>query len=337
MEAVKKPIHKVVYEGKDITADLVPYLTSISYTDKVSGSSDEITLTLIDTDGVWRNEWIPAKGDKIEVWMGYDDYMFPCGIFEVDELELSGPPDIVNIRAMAAPISKKVRTKKSTGHEGKTLLQLAETIAGDHGLTVTGEVNSEIVIDRVTQYRETDLEFLRRVSDAFGYVFSIRGDKMVYTSIYKLEDSSSTVSIHRTNISTYSFVDKTTSSYKSATVKHSNPVDNELIEGTEDCDDDGCSSEDVLEVRARAENVGQADAIAKAALHSKNTKRQTGRFTIEGNVLFLAGINVEITGFGRLSGKYQIVDSTHSQTPGGGYITNFNAKKVAEIDSSKWH
>ena len=37
---------KVVYEGVDVSADIAPYILSFEYTDKASGESDEIQLTL---------------------------------------------------------------------------------------------------------------------------------------------------------------------------------------------------------------------------------------------------------------------------------------------------
>lgn len=324
----------MIYVGKNITEDLSPYMHGVTYTDNVAGESDEISFTVDDREGLWKNQWRPAKKDRVELWMGYNDYMFPCGAFEIDELELSGPPDVVTVRAMAAPISKGVRTKKSYAHEGKTLQQLASKIAGDHGLTLQGIIRSNIMINRSTQYRETDLAFLNRISKDFGYIFSVRDDKLIFTSIYDLESKTAVASIHKKSMSRYSINDKTSSSYKSAKVRYTDPVNKELVEGSSDEGDD--DKDDTLEIRCKVENVGQADAVAKAKLHDHNSKKQTGRFTVEGNVSLLSGVNVEIIGLGRLSGVYQITQSSHTITPGGGYITNFSAKKVAEVDQSKW-
>ena len=47
---------KIVYAGKDITADVSPYCQGLSYTDFLSGQSDEVELEFDDKDGLWRQK-----------------------------------------------------------------------------------------------------------------------------------------------------------------------------------------------------------------------------------------------------------------------------------------
>ena len=56
MEIVRSPYVKVLYNGKDISADVSEYLSSIVYTDKVDGESDTIEITVDDVDGLWRGQ-----------------------------------------------------------------------------------------------------------------------------------------------------------------------------------------------------------------------------------------------------------------------------------------
>lgn len=127
----------IVYNGKNISSDVTSHLVSLKYTDHVHGKSDEIEITLEDVDAKWRNDWYPKKGDKIVASIGEDkDSSFDCGEFEIDEIELSGPPDTVTIRALATGHSSALRTKNSSAHEGKTLKEIAQTIAANHGLTI---------------------------------------------------------------------------------------------------------------------------------------------------------------------------------------------------------
>lgn len=110
------PQARIVYEGKDISADISPYLVSVGYTDRLSGESDELELRLEDTDGRWRGDWYPGKGDSLTVSIGYaGQELVSCGGFEIDEIELSFPPDEVSIRALATGISVSCRTRKSKG------------------------------------------------------------------------------------------------------------------------------------------------------------------------------------------------------------------------------
>lgn len=136
MSTVAAPSFVVIYAGKNITHDISAQVISITYSDKIKASADEIELHIEDTDGRWANEWYPQKKDKISVKMGRVDGMMNCGDFEVDEVKLSGPPDAIRIRGLATPISKNVRTKNSSAHEGKTLRQIADGVAKAHGFTI---------------------------------------------------------------------------------------------------------------------------------------------------------------------------------------------------------
>lgn len=59
--ATLTPIFTLWYGHKDITYDITPYVTSISYHDSIKNESDTIAITLDDTDGRWIKSGIPAK------------------------------------------------------------------------------------------------------------------------------------------------------------------------------------------------------------------------------------------------------------------------------------
>lgn len=342
MEAiVPKGRYKIVYEGKDITTDILPYVIDLTYEDKEKKASDTIELRLDDTDAVWRDAWYPSKGDKIKLSIGKGDLLVECGTFEVDEIELEGPPDTVVLRAIAAGFSKTTRTKKSTAHEKQTLKQIAQKVASSNGLTLQGEIEN-IKIERVTQNDETDLTFLRRVADEYGYVFSIRDTKLVFSSIYKLEDGKAVRTLDRTDLTRYQLRDKSSKTYKKAKVQYHNPATNEVVtyETDKATNKDGVSynqikASDTLVIKTKAENRQQAEAKAKAALYKTNSKQQEGTLSVEGDPLLLAGNNFELTGMGAMSGKFHIESSRHRISRGGGYITDILVKRVQAITGSK--
>lgn len=71
--ATLTPIFTLWYGHKDITYDITPYVTSISYHDSIKNESDTIAITLDDTDGRWIKEWYPGKGDTLALHMGYQE------------------------------------------------------------------------------------------------------------------------------------------------------------------------------------------------------------------------------------------------------------------------
>lgn len=332
---VRQPNFIVTYAGKNITSDVSSSLISITYTDHAEGESDEIEIVVEDSEGLWRSSWYPTKGEKIVLEIGYDNMLMPCGTFEVDEIELSGPPDTICIRALAAPIKGKLRTKNSSAHEKKTLKEIANTIAGKNGLTVTGEIE-DVRFDRVTQNRETDLGFLKRISYEFGHVFSVRDKQLIFTTIYKLEDAGPVSTIDRSDLASYSIRDKTASSFKKSEVKYSNPADKKVVEAEKDEDDSkDITKGDTLFMTTKAENKQQAEKKAKAALHRANSKQQGGSLTLEGSPLLVAGNNFELIGMGQLSGKFHIVRSRHRIDRSSGYTTDLEVKRVGYVEAKK--
>lgn len=147
METLEKVIAKITVNGKNVTADVSPYLSRLSYADKEEAESDDLTLTFEDTTDHWKNGWYPEQGDTLEVSIGTPDAPLDCGLFEIDEIGLEFPPDTVAIKAIGAAISKALRSKNSKAFEKQSLKQIAQYFATKHGLKLVGNV-SDLQKDR---------------------------------------------------------------------------------------------------------------------------------------------------------------------------------------------
>lgn len=327
MSAPKKPLFTVIWQGKNVTADLSQYMLSIDYTDNVADESDELVISVEDVDGRWKGEWYPEKKDKVSLEFGYANLMVKAGTFTVDEIELSGPPDVVRIRSLAAGVNSPIRTKVSAAHENITLKQIAETIASKHGMKVVGDIEN-VRINRITQNRESDLAFLARLSAEYGYLFSVRENDLVFTSMEKLEKGDSVLEIDRTDLISWTFTDKTISTFEKTSVAHTDPMSGNTFAYT--AAQEGTQSTDTQEVRTRVENSRQAELKAQAAQRAQNTKEITANFTVPGNPLLVAGNNIKLTGLGKISGKFAILRSRHSITRGGGYTTTVEVKRTGK-------
>jgi hypothetical protein len=336
-----KPIVKILYNGKDISEDISKYLISIIYTDNTEGQSDDVSIELEDVAAKWRNEWYPDKGAELTVSFGYNEILLNCGVFEIDQIQLAGPPDTVTLQALGAGIKGTLRTKTSFAHENKTLRQIAEAIAKKNGLTVEGTI-AQIVIERVTQNEETDLSFLNRISYEYGYIFSVRSKKLTFTSIFEIESLNPVLSLDRSDLMNYSFIDKTLQTYSAATVKYHNPdtktVSNFTVETRNNADDVPFKfivPGDELNIKIKAENNKQAEAKAKAALYRMNSLQQEGTLTVEGNLYLVAGNNIELTGMGKISGIFHICSATHTVTKSGGWTVSLELKRVGFVIKEK--
>lgn len=329
--------YKILYNNKDITLDISDHLISLSYTDKVEGESDELEITLEDKDLLWQNDWYPEKGATIEARIIDNGVELNCGKFTIDEVGLSGSKDggdTVVISCVAASITKKLRTKKNTAHENKTLDQLAESVATANGLTVQGNIPA-VSFKRITQARESDLAFLNRIANQFGLIFSVRDTLLIFQDQKELESKVHVVSIDKTECTEYSFTDKSNKTYKSAKVKYHNPKTNTTIDHTESADSDYEGGDDELAIKQRAETQQQAELMGKGQLNKANKNEKTAKITTPGNILILSGSNIEVTGFGKPSGIYHITEASHTVSRDG-YGVSFDGKKVKIISSGKY-
>ena len=328
--------YTLLYNGKNITADISAQVLGIEYTDKVAGESDELQISLEDTDGRFQNSWYPTKGDKLQLIIRQNGRQLDCGVFEIDEptLNVSIAGDIFSMKGLAAGISKKMRTKNSYAHENKTLREIANTVAGNLGLTLLGNVEN-IRINRAHQYRETDLGFLKRIGGEYGYIFSVRNNQLIFTHYSDVEKRSASITLTKQDLVGADMKDTTNSTYKNAKVKHHNPkskavVDYSIPETDPDLDSD---SVDDLEIHTRVENKQQAESKAKYALYQANSAGVTGSITTPGNLLLVSGNNVNLYGLGAFSGTFAILEATHSISRDAAYTTSCNVKRVKKTDA----
>jgi phage protein D len=328
MEQVRTPVYRVTYEGKDITIPLSPYVVSVTYTDHEHGKSDEIQIRIEDRDARWKAGWYPAKGDTIVLAIGYEgEPMLPCGSFEVDEIEASGPPDTIDLKGLATPITKALRQRNTTAYEQKTLREIAAGIASKHGLEVVGQV-ADIRVKRITQKQERDLAFLKRLAEEYGYVFKVADGKLVFYEAAALESTAVVATIARTEMSSYVLRDTTREAYRACTVSYHDPKGKRLLSYTAEAGAEDVAKGDSLKISARCESTAQAMTKAKAALAKANGTRTEGSVTVEGSPKLAAGSNIRVSGLGKLDGTYHITTSTHTIDRAGGYRTDLEVKRV---------
>ncbi|QOD81897.1 phage late control D family protein [Chromobacterium haemolyticum] len=333
----KRPVFFIQYEGKDITADISHDFVRLVYHDKRTGEADELEIVLENSHGRWTGAWYPEKGDRIVASIGYaGESMLPCGEFEVDECELTGPPDEITIKALASGITRAVRTKQTKAYNGQTLAGIAKTVAQRNGLKLAGDAE-QIPIGRVTQNQETDLGFLKRVAEQYGHIVSVRGDQLYIAPLSAVDDRDAVLTVaQRQQLKHYRVRDKTHATYKSVTVSYMDPKTGKLVEHTEHAkttkrkrgDKVIEDKADTLKINARAENKQQAVAMAKAALRDKNLKEMEGEFDLIGDPRLLAGNTLNIACLGKLSGDYLLSESRHTVTRSGGWDVSLSGQRL---------
>ena len=317
-----KPYFKLIYRGVDISSELDPQTTSISYTDHLHGEADEIDVAVHDKDGRWKSEWLPETGDQMELTI-YDGLggELPCGVFELDEPDAAGDRngDTMTMRGLAAPISKPLRTQKTRAFEKQSLRQIVQRVAGENGLSIEGDIEDQR-FERVTQRKERDLEFLTRLAEDTGHYFNVRGNRAVFTSVRSVDGRAAALTIFHASLGTsllsYSLKRQTADTYSKAKVTALDEEKKEMIEEEEE--DGDVTTGDTLRISGeRVENPAHAKRLAKSRLHRKNQKSVSGNVSVVGDVRMVAGIIVNMADFGRYSGNLLVNQSKHAMSRGG--------------------
>lgn len=315
MSGLPAPYFRLIYRGVDISGDLDPMTTSINYVDHVHGKADEIDVTVHDKDGRWKGSWKPEHGDKVDLTI-FDGVggVLPCGVFEIDEPDAEGSRsgDMMTFRGLAAPITKPMRTQKTKAFEKQKLKAIVGEVAGNLGLAVDGQID-ELYFERVTQRRERDLEFLKRLAEETGHYFSVRNDKATFTSFASVDGQGPAFELYHGDraLIDYAFRFKSERTYSKGEARY---LDQNKKKVTKQTVSDGTiTTGDTLKIAGeRMESQAHAKARLKSAMHYANREGFEGSFTMVGNTKALAGNTVGLVGFGQYSGKRLINSSGHS-------------------------
>ncbi|MFP1740050.1 phage late control D family protein [Lonsdalea quercina] len=320
---VPQPIFTLWYLQKDITNDIAPYVTRLTYTDSIKNESDTLDVELDDTEGRWIDAWYPGKGDTLSLKLGYrGDTLRDCGTFSIDEIEVRSPPSTVSMRGVATSVKTALRTKSSRGFEGTTLAAIANRIAKKHKLTLVGSI-APIRFDRITQYAETDVAFLRRLASEYGYAVKVTSTQLIFSHLGALRSQEPVKTLTRNDVASFSVRDTISQVYEGAKIKHQDPAKKQLVtykaDGTQSTDDSATSA-DTLNVNSRTTDKDTAEVKANAALDQHNEQQESGQLTLMGATSLVAGNKIALSGFGRFSGNWLLNQVRHSLTRDGGYV-----------------
>ena len=332
----------VMFDGTDITKDIEPYLLDLIYTDDTDDLADDLKIGVQDRDGVWLETWLAeaveaAAGGRLSIsavikpehWK--KDETLKTGAFELDSVDASGPPATVTISASSLAFSSDLRqTRKSKAWKNYNLSGIASEIAAGGGMGCMYEASANPSYDRVEQTRQSDIEFLRKLCQDAGISIKVTDGKLVLYDQAEYEAKAPVLTIEEGAKGGYIKYKLHSGSadtqYAKCRVRYMDPNTGKCIEGT--AEDSGVSGDQCLEVKAKVGNVGEAQALAKKHLRLHNKLAKTATFTMPGDVGLVAGVTVQLKGWGGWDGKYIVTRAVH--TVGGGYTTQISIRKVLD-------
>jgi hypothetical protein len=322
----------IVYENADISRFVDPYLLRLTYTDYAEGQADDLEIALADRDRLWQSDWYPVKGDKVEAdleckyWGGLrEDIRFRLGVFEVDEISFTGPPSKVRIMAHSAKVTGAMREKKTRAWENMDLATIVSQIASEHGLETMLQVDDPPGYARKDQTEQSDLEFIQRLCKAHNLYAKLAENKIIVSDQEKLEDVVAGA-IDAAEVTRYSFRDKTHKIYKACRVTYWDPSEKQEHTHTE-TDPQAPATGDTLVINERVEDLSKAIERAQKELERANKWELTGSITLPGRPDIAAGVSVNLAGFGAVSGKHFVEQTTHTYNRQQGYTTRLSLRR----------
>lgn len=174
----RHPIFKIQTSGRDIRPEAVERLMSINVTDNRGLESDALELQFSDHDG---ELFIPAKGVIIDVWLGWSNQgLVYKGQYSVKEVEHSGAPDVLTIRATSADLKSGLKQKKERSFSNVTISEIMQAIAFEHELDVlVHELLAPRKIINLVQ-NESNANLLTRLADEHDAVASVKNGKLLF-------------------------------------------------------------------------------------------------------------------------------------------------------------
>ena len=182
---VRKPAFKLEASGKDITNIIRQNLISLSFTDKEGNESDEISFTLF---GIYAK---PVFGDKLKLWLGYENELYLCGSFSVQTASRDYKNQTTEVRATAVNFASPAKEKRRVSWENTTLFGIAKKIASANALSLKTS-GSDQNIASVIQDNVSDMEFLYNLCVKFGFLMAVKNDNIIITAKDAKGDASQT-------------------------------------------------------------------------------------------------------------------------------------------------
>lgn len=338
MQRAACPVVEIVYNGRDITAELSPYLVRCSFVDRLNGEADSLDIELAQAHhsrSPWLAEWYPDQAMEVVARLGYADAPLAlAGSFEVDEVSIDSPPLMVRIRALATGITRSVRTRQGRAYENTSLDAIVDRVARRIGAQRKGKIEA-VRLDRVTQYQESDWQFLVRLLREYGYVAKLTDNNRTL-AVARLADlaEGAVRQLSPGDLSTWSYRERITDVPSRSEVAHHDAQSGELVAYGAEAGQLAAgaavtaSDADKAVTRAKTPEQAQARAQAMQARHEADKTRMD--VTLPGDPALMAGAAVDVRGLARLDGRYVIIEARHDIDVASGYVTSLAMKRLRE-------
>ncbi|ECA7956560.1 phage late control D family protein [Salmonella enterica subsp. enterica serovar Poona] len=341
----KSPAFSITIEGKDVTTVMDTRLMSLTLTDNRGFEADQLDPELDDADGLIA---LPRRGAVIQLALGWKGQpLFPKGAFTVDEIEHSGAPDRLTIRARSADFRETLNTRREKSWHQTTVGEVVKEIAARHNLKVAlGKDLTDKALDHMDQTNESDANFLMKLARQYGAIASVKDGNLLFIRQgqgrtasgkplpvititrkagdghrFTLADRGAYTGVIASWLHTREPRKKETTSVKRRRKKTTTPKEPEAKQGDYLVGTD----ENVLVLNRTYANRSNAERAAK--MQWERLQRGVASFSLqlaEGRAELYTEMPVKVTGFKQPidDAEWTITTLTHSVSPDNGFTTS---------------
>ncbi|WP_145484315.1 phage late control D family protein [Yersinia aldovae] len=173
------PDYVITVDGIDKSGGIKKRLMSLTLTDNRGFEADQLDIELDDSDG---KLVLPRRGAKIAVALGWQGAaLIDKGTFTMDEIEHSGAPDKLTIRARSADFRETLNIRRDQSYHKTTIGGIIKIIAGRNKLTPTlNKAMSDLSVDHIDQTNESDGNFITRLAKQYGAIAAVKKGNLLF-------------------------------------------------------------------------------------------------------------------------------------------------------------
>lgn len=180
LNASRRPAYDLSVGGRSITHLADQRLISLTLTDCRGFEADTLELVLDDSDGALE---LPRKGATVRVAIGWADTgTVDKGSYVVDEIEHSGAPDRLSIRARSANLRASLTEKREQSWHSTTVGDVLTAMCTRHSLTpAISPSMASLPITHIDQTNESDINIITRLAKEHGAIAAIKDGHLIFT------------------------------------------------------------------------------------------------------------------------------------------------------------
>lgn len=204
-------------QKNDITQTVADRLMSMTIEDNRGFEADMLDLQLSDHDGKLA---LPPRNATIHVAIGWQgEQLIDKGKYLVDEIQFSGAPDTLTLRARSADLKGGLSEQKERSFHGIKLGALIEQIAKENKLeSLCAKEYANQTIAHIDQTNESDINLLTRLAEDYGAMATVKNGTLLFMPLGQAKTASGkplpTMEITKSKGDSYAFSLAESDNYK---------------------------------------------------------------------------------------------------------------------------